>query len=129
MDENQKKDPKKVNDMFALAMLFAVIIGLLGVVVRLLRNFFDTYNRLLDAGDAATDRENTIRDEHTALPCQQIDAVVSARMSELEQKFPTSQAQQEVPERIIAAFKQLILSSLNLFKITEKDNRCNEKSP
>lgn len=112
--------------MIALALLFIVIIGLLWLVVRLLQNFFMTYSSL-DKNTFTVDFENKLQKQRTVISCQEnnkeINTVINKRLTEMEQKFPISQTQNEDLEILTSAFKEILHSSLNLLKEAECDNK------
>lgn len=112
--------------MIALALLFIVIIGLLWLVVRLLQNFFRTYSSL-DKNTFAVDFENKLQKQKTVISCQEsnreINAIISKRLTEMEQKFSALQTQNEDPEMLTSAFKQTLHSLLNLLKEKECDHK------
>jgi predicted PurR-regulated permease PerM len=111
--------------MIALALLFIVIIGLLWVVVQVLQHFFETYSSL-DENVYATDFENKLQQQKTITSCQEnnkeINAILAKRLTEMEQKFPVLQTQDEDPEMLTSTFKQVLHSSLNLLKETEYEH-------
>ncbi|PPL01016.1 hypothetical protein [Parapedobacter indicus] len=108
--------------MIELALLFIVIIGLLWIVVQELQHFFETYSSL-DENIYATDFENKLKKLKAITSWQEankeINSVIAKRLAEMEQKIPVSQTQNEDPEMLASAFKQVLHSSLNLLKGTE----------
>lgn len=115
--------------MIALALLFIVIIGLLWLVVRLLQNFFRTYSSL-DKNTFAVDFENKLQKQKTVISCQEsnreINAIISKRLTEMEQKFPTSHDVEEHPQEeavvLTETLKNVLTSYMNLLKVKPQDS-------
>lgn len=112
--------------MIALALFFIAIIGLLWLVVQLLQNFFITYSNL-DESYFVADWKNELQKQKAVISRQEsnkeINTVISKRLTEMEQKFPALRIQNEDPEMLTSAFKQVLHSSLNLMKETECNNK------
>lgn len=112
--------------MIALALLFIVIIGLLWLIVRLLQHFFETYSSL-DENVYATEFENKLQQQKAVIFCQErnkeMNTIIGKRLTEMEQKFPISQTQDEAPEMLTSALKQALHSSLNLLKEIEYEHK------
>ncbi|HMM15967.1 MAG TPA: hypothetical protein PKC47_00300 [Petrimonas sp.] len=115
--------------MIALALLFIVIIGLLWVVVQVLQHFFETYSSL-DENVYATDFENKLQQQKTITSCQEnnkeINAILAKRLTEMEQKFPTSHDVEEHPQEeavvLTETLKNVLTSYMNLLKVKPQDS-------
>ena len=104
-----------------LALLFAVIIGLLGIVVRLLQRYFALY---IDLDHKDKDRpdellhqlEKQAASNTHKQKVEEVNALINERVAEFDKKFPPLDAQMDGPEALIIAFKKLIRSSLTMLK-------------
>ncbi|MCB0450934.1 MAG: hypothetical protein KDC97_12525 [Confluentibacter sp.] len=108
--------------MIALAVLFIVIIGLLLLVVRLLQLFFKTYSSLDESNWANANHKENVNPRSVEIN-QEINTFINKRLTEMEQKFPAEQTQNEAPEMLTYAFKQVLRTSLKLLKQIEYGNR------
>ena len=89
--------------MIALALLFIVIIGLLSVIVWLLHKYFEAYTNLytqelyqaneLQSRVAIQQKKSDILGRE-----DEINTIINERLTELEQKFPTSHDVEEHPQ-------------------------------
>ncbi len=111
--------------MLALALLFAVIIGLLWLIVRLLQRYFDAY-AYLDRADDDDRLQQHLQEGKEIVTYQKretdINSVIDERLSEMEKRFPSQQSANEPPEMFMTAFKQLIHATLNLLKEEKRDS-------
>ena len=102
-----------------------MIMALLLVMVRLLQKYFENYNESITACEQRSEtaqrvgitRNNRFSDALT----DEINTVLNDRLAEMERKFPVSTGREEVPEQITTAFKQVLLSSLDVLKVAERD--------
>jgi len=107
--------------MLALALLFIVIIGLLSVIVWLLQKYFEVYSNLHITENTHLNefqhhlklKENTRKAFEME---QQINTLINKRLTEMEEKFPTEQPQEELSEMLTGNFKKVLHSTLNLLK-------------
>ncbi len=107
--------------MLALALLFIVIIGLLSVIVWLLQKYFEMYSSLYLSKNTHLNKfQNHLKlQENTSQIFemeQQINTLINKRLTEMEDKFPTEQKQEEVSEILTGNFKKVLHSTLNLLK-------------
>lgn len=107
--------------MIALALLFIVIIGLLSVIVWLLQKYFDTYSSLHTTPSNQTAELqrllNLQKIEMEILQTEEeINTLINKRLTEMEEKFPTEQPQEELLEMLTGNFKKVLHSTLNLLK-------------
>lgn len=111
--------------MIALALLFIVIMALLLVMVRLLQKYFENYNESITACEQRSETKKRIgirkANRFSDALTDEINTVLNDRLTEMERKFPVPSVRDETPERITTVFKQVLLSSLNLLKIVERD--------
>ena len=110
-----------VMEVFMLALLFAVVIGLLGIVVRLLQRYFALY---IDLDHKDKDRpdellhqleKQAVSNTHKQ-KVEEVNALINERVAEFDKKFPPLDAQMDGPEALTIAFKKLIRSSLTMLK-------------
>lgn len=117
--------PCVICNMIALALLFIVIMALLLVMVRLLQKYFESYNESIIACKQRSETKKCIELTKINRPSDsltdEINTVLNDRLTEMERKFPVPSVRDEAPERITTVFKQVLLSSLNLLKIVERD--------
>lgn len=116
--------------MIALAFLFALIIGLLWIIVYLLEKYFDMHGSLhISKRNEQAELQNRLdmhknRMKNSEVE-KQIDAIIDRRLSELEQKFPDAEIQEglteQAPEVLIIRFKRMFYSTLNLLKTEHND--------
>lgn len=107
--------------MIALALLFIVIIGLLSVIVWLLQRYFEMYSNLHITENTQLNKlqnqlklqENTSKILETK---EEINTLINKWLTEMEEKFPTEQPQEELSEMLIGNFKKVLHSTLNLMK-------------
>lgn len=107
--------------MIALALLFIVIIGLLSVIVWLLQRYFEMYSNLHITENTQLNKlqnqlklqENTSKILETE---EEINTLINKRLTEMEEKFPTEQPQEELSEMLTGNFKKVLHSTLNLLK-------------
>lgn len=113
--------------MIALALLFFVIIGLLAVIVWLLQKYFKMYSNLHTSESnqktaALQSHLNLQKTEMEILQTEEeINTIINKRLSEMEQKFPTEQPQEEQLEMLIINVKKVLHSTLNLLKRKQYD--------
>jgi hypothetical protein len=117
--------------MIALALLFAMIIGLLLILVYLLMKFLNLYGKLhrpdsmqqsvfqnrLDFGKSTSEITEAEK---------QINAIIARRLQEMERQFPDAEIQEglneQTPEVLIIRFKRMVYSALNLLKTEHNDD-------
>lgn len=107
--------------MLALALLFVSIIGLLWFIVRLLQKYFDAYNglqttektRIAEIQNHLKVQENTSKILEIE---KQINAQISKRLTEMEEKFPAEQTQEEVSGMFVENVEKVLRSTLNMLK-------------
>ncbi len=107
--------------MLALALLFIVIIGLLSVIVWLLQKYFEMYSSLhLSENTHLNEFQNHLKLQKNTSQVsemeQQINTLINERLTEMEDKFPTKQTQEEPSEMLTRNFKKVLHSTLNLLK-------------
>ncbi len=111
--------------MIALALLFIVIISLLWLVMRLLKNFFEAYSNVyISESNQTAELQNNLnlqKNEMEILETEkQINALIDERLVQMEEKFPTGQTQEELseqaPEILAITLKNMLHSSLTLMK-------------
>lgn len=107
--------------MIALALLFIVIIGLLAVIVWLLQKYFEMYSSLHTSESNQTaelqSHLNLQKNEMEILQTEEeINTLINKRLTEIEEKFPTEQPQEEQLEMLIINVKKVLHSTLNLLK-------------
>ena len=107
--------------MIALALLFIVIVGLLSVIVWLLQKYFEMYSSLHTSESNQTaelqSHLNLQKNEMEILQTEEeINMLINKRLTEMEEKFPTEQPQEELPEMLTGNFKKVLHSTLNLMK-------------
>ncbi|MFB2118617.1 hypothetical protein [Parapedobacter sp. 2B3] len=111
--------------MLALALLFAVIIGLLWLIARLLQRYFDAYAYLNRADD--DDRLQQHLQEEKEIDTYRkrktdINSVIDERLSEMEKRFPSQQSANEPTEMFMTAFKNMINNALSILKEEKRDS-------
>lgn len=108
--------------MIALALLFFVIIGLLAVIVWLLQKYFKMYSNL---HTSESNQKTAALQSHLYLQKkkmeilqteEEINTLIKKWLTEMEEKFPTEQPQEELSEMLIGNFKKVLHSTLNLLK-------------
>lgn len=107
--------------MIALALLFVFIIGLLLVILWLIQKYFDTYSSLhLSENTHLNEFQNHLELKENKRKVfemeQQINTLIKKRLTEMEEKFPMEQPQEELSEMLIGNFKKVLHSTLNLLK-------------
>ena len=107
--------------MLALALLLVSFIGLVWLIVRLLQNYFDACNglqttektRIAEIQNHLKLQENTSKILEME---KQINAQISKRLTEMEEKFPSEETQEEVPGMFIENVQKMLRSTLNTLK-------------
>ena len=107
--------------MIALALLFIVIIGLLSVIVWLLQKYFEMYSSLhTSESNQTAELQSHLylqKNEMEILQTEEeINTLIKKRLTEMEEKFPTEQPQEELSEILIGNFKKVLHSTLKLLK-------------
>ncbi len=107
--------------MIALALLFIVIVGLLSVIVWLLQKYFEMYSNLhITENTQLNNLQNQLKlQENTSKILEtkeEINTLINKWLTEMEEKFPTEQPQEELSEMLIGNFKKVLHSTLNLMK-------------
>lgn len=100
--------------MIALALLFMLIIGLLSVIVWLLQKYFEMYSSLHITENTQLKKlqnqlklqENTSKIFETE---KEINTIINKRLTEMEEKFPTEQPQEELSEILTVNFKRCFI--------------------
>lgn len=108
--------------MLALAFLFFSIFALLGLVVKLLDKYFDTYSSLQSLEEKQTLEFQHHQDQQkdkfldTKIK-EEINAIANERLAKIDEHFPKTQYQNQEMKNFTHACKNLLQSSLNLLKL------------
>lgn len=107
--------------MIALALLFIVIVGLLSVIVWLLQKYFEMYSSLhTTQSNQMAELQNHLNLQKNEMEIlqteEEINTLIDKRLTEMEEKFPTEQPQEELWEMLTGNFKKVLHSTLNLLK-------------
>ncbi len=103
--------------MIALSILYLVIIGLLGMLVRLLNHFFAAYGTLNDeekTNGMQTHLHTLGNNVNGNWSANELHLFINERVKKLENLSTGLQVQQIELEGLTFSFKQLIKSSLHL---------------
>lgn len=107
--------------MLALVLLFLSMIGLLWFIVRLLQNYFDTYNGLQKTKKAhVSEIQNHLKLQENMSKIQEIEKLINAQISkrliEMEETFPKAQSQEEISGMFTENIENVLRTTLNMLK-------------